>query len=607
MRAVPWTLACATSVFAAAALVSGCVHEPAPTQQPPAWTARDRDSWYYLTQGSRMIPYAWFQALEQAGSTALFGDERHLLSYGYIPAGANRPNRLPIGFAIDRQPDDRLKVTRLRWYDGQVGDRTETAEPWLGLNCAACHTAELRYRGQPLRIDGGPGMGDLDALVEALDAALVATRTDPAKWNRFAQKVLRGKDTPENRQMLRAALDRLISWQQRTAALNHSPLRAGYARVDAFGHIYNKVALFAAGDNPVSIVNPADAPVSYPFLWGIHRQEKVQWNGVAKNARIGSFDYGAMGRNTGEVLGVFGELVPAPAQAGQPPRGYWSSIHPVNLERLEQLIPRLRAPAWPAAFPPVDQARAERGRVLFAQQCASCHKTPDLQVAGRPTEVMVPFDSARPENRTDIWMACNALLYEARTGLLRGTRESFFAGEPLPAVAPVGTMLATSVKGALLGKAGQVVAAATGNFLGVGRRPQVFQGDVAAMTPEQMREARRATCTSTDHELLAYKARPLDGIWATAPYLHNGSVPTLYHLLLPAEQRPRSFHLGTRDYDPRHVGYDWRPAAPGNRFLFEAFAGGSPMDGNANVGHDYGSRAMSEQQRWDLVEYMKTL
>jgi hypothetical protein len=220
---------------------------------------------------------------------------------------------------------------------------------------------------------------------------------------------------------------------------------------------------------------------------------------------------------------------------------------------------------------------------------------------------MVPFHSAKPANLTDIWMACNALSYQGRTGLLKGTKDGFINGDPLPAVAPVVTMLATSVKGALVGKKGQIVGTAAGGFLGLKRAPEIFQGDVVPQTPAEIREARRAFCTTTDHELLAYKARPLEGIWATAPYLHNGSVPTLYHLLLPAAQRPRDFHLGTRDYDPRFVGYDWRPTAPGNSFRFEAFDGDKPKDGNANIGHDYGAGAMSDDDRWALVEYMKTL
>lgn len=600
-------LAGMAGAIAASALISGCVHDAAEAQRVQGWSSADRNSWYYGTQGSRLIPYAWFQALEQADSTAMFADEQHLLSYGYIPAGADRPNRLPVGFAIDRQPDDKLKITKLRWYAGQRGDSDRRAEPWLGFNCAACHTGELRHQGQPIRVDGGPGLGDFDSLIENLDRALIATRTDPQKFDRFAGRVLAGKDNAANRDALRQSLDSLIAWQRKASDLNRSPLRAGHARVDAFGHIYNKVVLFAADPQP-PIVNPADAPVSYPFLWNINKQKHVQWNGAAENARLGSFDYGAMGRNAGEVLGVFGELSPVMAGSpGQPLAGYRSSVNAGNLEGLERLVARLQPPLWPASFPPIDQAKAARGRELFARDCASCHKTPDRQQPGQPTEVMVPFHSARPENVTDIWMACNALVYESRTGLLNGTKDGFINGQPLPAVAPVVTMLATSVKGALVGKKGQIVATAAGGFLGLDRPVEVFQGDVVPETPEQIREGRRAFCTSTDHRLLAYKARPLDGIWATAPYLHNGSVPTLYHLLLPAEQRPRSFNVGTRDYDPRFVGYDWRPTAPGNRFRFDAFEGNRPKDGNANMGHDYGARRLSEDDRWALVEYLKTL
>lgn len=56
-------------------------------------------------------------------------------------------------------------------------------------------------------------------------------------------------------------------------------------------------------------------------------------------------------------------------------------------------------------------------------------------------------------------------------------------------------------------------------------------------------------------EVRAYKARPLDGIWATAPFLHNGSVPTVYQLLSPQAERDQTFYRGSFEYDPRHLGY----------------------------------------------------
>jgi len=114
-------------------------------------------------------------------------------------------------------------------------------------------------------------------------------------------------------------------------------------------------------------------------------------------------------------------------------------------------------------------------------------------------------------------------------------------------------------------------------------------------------------CLADKSNVLGYKIRPLTGIWATAPYLHNGSVPTLYDLLLPPAQRPTSFSLGTREFDPVKVGYVATPR-PDSAFVFNTKdARGLPIPGNANSGHDYGNAALSEHDRMALVAYLKTL
>ena len=603
-------------VIASVPLLQGCaVFSQAKADQGPVpWTDQERAGWYWGTQGSRLIPAAWFAALEQAGSTAMFADEAHLIDFGFIQAPAGRAERLPIGFAIDRQSDEDFRATKLRWYEGQRGDAAR-AEPWLGLNCAACHTAEIADGPVRMRIDGGPGLGDFDAFIDALDAALVATRADAAKWDRFAARVLGAdqRDTPQNRTLLAAAVDRLIDWQRRTDALNrpggNDPNvlqgRAGHARVDAFGHIYNKIQLFSGSTVPAP--NAADAPVSYPFLWNIHRQKKVQWNGVAENARVSlgggrTVEYGALGRNAGEVLGVFGEAIILPSDAtGQRLRGFATSVNVTNLDRLEGLVARIRPPAWPVARHPIDRALVDEGRALFGRDCRGCHKTPDLWRAGEPIEVMLPFQRTRPTDQTDIWMACNAYTYEGPTGRLQGTRDGFVSGDPLGPTAPVVSMLSTTVKGALVGRKGEILGVALANFAGLRRPPIVIQGEEGV----DARTVRRGICMSREDPLLAYKARPLDGIWATAPYLHNGSVPTLYDLLLPAAQRPKRFRLGTRAYDFQKVGYQ---AMPSGGFDYRVTDdAGRVIDGNSNAGHEYGVGQLTESQRRALLEYLKTL
>jgi hypothetical protein len=106
------------------------------------------------------------------------------------------------------------------------------------------------------------------------------------------------------------------------------------------------------------------------------------------------------------------------------------------------------------------------------------------------------------------------------------------------------------------------------------------------------------TATEPYADVLAYKARPLNGTWASAPYLHNGSVPSLYDLLLPPEQRPRTFAVGRLEYDPKKVGYVYDGQEP---FVLD-----TAVKGNSNLGHEYGT-TLSDDERWALVEYLKTL
>jgi len=100
----------------------------------------------------------------------------------------------------------------------------------------------------------------------------------------------------------------------------------------------------------------------------------------------------------------------------------------------------------------------------------------------------------------------------------------------------------------------------------------------------------------------AYLAAPLNGLWMRAPYLHNGSVPTLWHLLRPG-QRPATFYRGYDVYDPVQVG--WQHTVP-NEGPVKFFLYDTSKPGNSNRGHDYGS-TLSEPDKDALLEYLKTL
>ena len=98
-----------------------------------------------------------------------------------------------------------------------------------------------------------------------------------------------------------------------------------------------------------------------------------------------------------------------------------------------------------------------------------------------------------------------------------------------------------------------------------------------------------------------YPAKPLLGVWATAPYLHNGSVPTLWDLLSPVDQRPATFNVGQREYDPVKVGYvQENPPNPKYAIL------DTSLDGNHRTGHEFGT-ALTPAEKYDLIAFLKTL
>ncbi|ABA58269.1 conserved hypothetical protein [Nitrosococcus oceani ATCC 19707] len=102
-----------------------------------------------------------------------------------------------------------------------------------------------------------------------------------------------------------------------------------------------------------------------------------------------------------------------------------------------------------------------------------------------------------------------------------------------------------------------------------------------------------------------YANMPLDGLWLRAPYLHNGSVPTLRDLLEPVENRPKVFYRGYNVYDWKKVGFISDIAKEDGHEFFKFV---TQVEGNSNAGHEgeaYGT-FLSGMQKEAIVEYMKT-
>ena len=380
---------------------------------PQGWSSQQKTDWYTRSQGSRLIPFDWLLALEQPDSDQPFLDDTYIRKFRYLPNYSAATSHLPVGFAIDQQDDSGMSVTRLQWKSSQSGN-----EKWVGMNCAACHTAELTYQGKRMRIEGGPTLADFQSFIEALNKALVETKNNSEKAKRFAAKVV-GENQDHDK--LDQALSQLIEWQQKIEKANATSVRYGFGRLDAFGHIFNKVALVVEATNQT--FNPSNAPVSYPFLWNVPQHDKVQWNGIVSNKRIGSYDVGALARNVGEVTGVFADVKIRPPKFTAPLIA--SSADATNLNLLENQLTTLRPPLWPTAvLGTIDDKKRDLGREIFIQKersngqkvtnCTTCHTYLPRNNLTRPIIAQM-----RPlkEIGTDIWMACNSVTREAKTGL----------------------------------------------------------------------------------------------------------------------------------------------------------------------------------------------
>lgn len=562
MRSASWISVCA--IAGAVATAGGCAvgggeedergaqSADAPVYLDQGWDAATREAFYTTTQGSRMLPYAWFINLEEAGSKQKFKAASNMRRMGFLvdERSAANPDKLPVGFTKDENP---------------------TKGAAVGLSCAACHTGEIKYAGKRVRIDGGQSLGDLEQLQNGIRDALSATLADGEKFERFAEDVLGDDASAASVAALRAAVVVKRDWWSRRIERSAGLSAHGPSRTDAFTIIGNEVLCEQLDPRNCTPKN-ANGPTQFPFLWGTPDMEWAQYN---------SSVHSPIGRNVGEVTGVF-------AENGFDAGGVTSTANLPNLHKLEGLVAKLRAPQWPAdVLGPINATAAAAGEVIYETKCSSCH----AEVAPRSAPnkygktfaqmntsaaLLPPFSGGAPLLGTDPMAAMGFAQRRAYPG-------------PFAPFLPPGSIGAD-------GKAAgpQLLAVSGGMII---RRFFAENGiaGLAALTYLSFRESR----TAPTPQLLTYKARPLNGIAFTAPYLHNGSVPSLYELLLPPAERTKSFAVGNAEYDPIHVGYSTE--ANSKTVVLD-----TTKLGNSNGGHIYGTD-LNDGERMALIEYMKTL
>lgn len=541
----------ATALALCCALAAGCSPPPEPIADGAAvpggkgainleqgWSAEVQERAWFTSFGSRLIPTAWLQALEQPGNGDRFMADAHMDALGFLVQSATpaNPQAFPVGFT-------------------QTVDARST--PWTGLGCAACHTGEVRFRGQRIRIDGGQGTLDFVAFEGALIESLRQTLADDAKFARFAASL--ASETGDHAS-LRSEMGALADALDARHRMNASPLPYGHGRLDAFGQIFNAIAVQFLGIPENRRI--ADAPVSFPVLWDAPHLDLVQWNGSAPNAGPGP-----LLQNVTTALAVYGNLDIAGHDGHA---GFPSSIDFERLGQIQDDLYALRAPRWPASvFGPIDADASARGAKIYETHCLSCHALSDRDDPKRKLKaVITPLE----EVGTDPRMVRNFLDSISASGAFEGRKLGIVAGDPIGARVPTTDLVVHAAVGAAL------------------RHPLAAVRDAVAGYHSVLKAA-------VDARPGGYKARPLSGIWASAPYLHNGSVPSLSELLKPPAERTARFDPSSREFDSSTVGIVVGNGGPS----FD-----TTLDGNWNTGHTHGT-TLADADKHDLIEYVRTL
>jgi hypothetical protein len=542
------------------------------------WTDDQRLHFHHTPQGTRLVPYDWFMALEQPCFSLfgcdLFTNKTYLARFGFLSSQMDsnlNPDGLPIGFA--RQQN---------FYDPE----TKTTYPVVGLTCAACHTGELHYGKYAVQVDGAPAMIEVTEFQKALLLAVGFTQKIPFRYGRFEKRVLGPNASEDQRTDLKQRFTAFIDSAQFELD-NAGPGKgiydnqAGFDRTDALTRIGNQV--FAVDMHNAANFAPANAPVRFPQVWDASWFNWVQYNSSISDPLV---------RNVGESLGVRAAVKLYGADA----KDFGNSVHIEGLKELEWLLSGpapyqgLRPPNWPSVFPSLDEKKIARGAELYKSICQPCHL---------PSVDELVADLKKPQ--PTYWWENSQ---KKRFLIVKDVKESFVGTDPHEATDFINRTADTGD----LGK-GRVSAGVGLDLVTNGIVNKFF--DKTKLTPEEQIEWRGGR-DPRDPPVRAepiYKARPLTGIWAVSPYLHNGSIPNLYALLSPQNERPNTFWTGSKEFDPVKVGHDTSEMK--GAYLYDV-----AKPGNSNRGHEFkdGPRgngvvgpALSPDDRFAIIEYLKSL
>ncbi len=539
----------------------------------------DRINYYNSDYGLQYLPVNVLLSLKRADTNSVIKimDEmffEHPERFGLLPNYVNPNDPLPIGIS---------RSTDINYV------------PMAGILCAACHTTMIsNNKNQFFLVDGGSSRFQIDVFLGEMLKSVIATLLNPVEFEAFYDRYqiragelnsnpadkslapsIQTSIITSNTTALEAALKTLPQHQSgKTTTLTSAPYPTSAqlsTRTGMYVYLTRRFlylfSLAKYGTNPAGSTVAASGPGranpwqptksmladkylssknTYKIAGGpinipfMWDHNRQHWVFLLGNTNS------MVERNMAQSIALLADFNPTTFETT-------TSIK--RLEAVSQYARKAKPPTWPEnILGPIDQDLATQGKAIFKDQCLSCHDPQFSNIATASSNYNYMDVGTDPE------------YYYGQTE--RFDNKDLFKD--------ILTPFMTYVKGVASINEG----IADVSVYEQGRTPVIWKGPTSN----------------------AIIAKPLMGVWATPPYLHNGSVPTIRDLLNPSFMRPTVFHIGGYVYDTHNLGYTEDPTLP---YGFDFHTHCLACDGNLNTGHEYGTQ-LSSAEKEALIEFLKS-
>lgn len=597
-----------------AASLIGCVSFAQPPDQPNPYnglsfqanvtnglSSQERQAYYYADEGIQYLPVDVLLSLDRPFPSGLGLYDERLLA---------RPER----FGLYPNPYSQVLPPI-----GITASEDKDYVSMAGIACSTCHTQLIAKDGKSFLVDGGSSLFAIDRFVKEMVFSIAYTALDPSQFNAFYDRYRARAKTHESKlhrdlkkrelKILRAsshykrftsalsdhlagknpAIDQDISsfvshlnltnTNNVSASKSNKPDGA-YPTADQldselkmYGYLAGRLLFFyqqskyaasndkTVGDSGLSRSNPwnvvknllADrlkhqpesnwpkvtgGPINTPSIWRFDRSEWIFWEGVTNSM---------LERNMAQGLALL-------TSSSWTPGSESTTISIKKLHTVSAYASRITPPVWPEEIlGKIDQAKATQGKEIYKNSCLGCHA-----------------DSSKDQTASFSYRYLDV-----------GTDPNYYLGQIEPFVG--------------------------GNFFTDGLTPWLRTFKDAAYKNEGIQgqrdkyEAGRLNVIWKQPQSNAPAARPLYGVWATAPYLHNGSVLSIRELLKKPADRLTEFFIGSIEYNSNDLGFE----NVSSWYAFKLQTNCKTCTGNSNQGHDLGTN-LSDLEKDQLIEFLKS-